>query len=120
MSKERKKKQKKKQKIIKCLVIDCTADFYYIDCNSFTQPGNSHMLSFRYSQVSTCMPWNTFIRSGQVSKRATNNGGRYLFVSSLLPTMPMRSHEIEICLFLPPFPHTKRTHYSVGKQTDYM
>lgn len=24
--------------------IDCTADFYYIDCNSFTQPGNSHML----------------------------------------------------------------------------
>lgn len=44
MSKERKKKQKKKQKIIKCLVIDCTADFYYIDCNSFTQPGNSHML----------------------------------------------------------------------------
>lgn len=34
----------KKQKIIKCLVIDCTADFYYIDCNSFTQPGNSHML----------------------------------------------------------------------------
>lgn len=38
------KKRKKKQKIIKCLVIDCTADFYYIDCNSFTQPGNSHML----------------------------------------------------------------------------
>lgn len=24
------------------------------------------------------MPWNTFIRSGQVSKRASSNGGRYL------------------------------------------
>lgn len=62
------------------------------------------------------MPWNTFIRSGQ----ASSNGGRYLF-PSLLPTMPMRSHEIEICLFLPPLsPHKKNSHYSVGKQTDYM
>lgn len=104
------RRKKKKQKIIKCLVIDCTADFYYIDCNSFTQSGNSHMLSFRYSKVHVCR--GTLLI--EASEQAVTEVGIFL-----LPTMPMRSHEIEICLFLPPFPHTKRTHYSVGKQTDY-
>lgn len=45
------------------------------------------------------MPWNTFNRSEQ----AVTEVGIFL-----LPTMPMRSHEIEICLFLPPpFPTQK-------------
>lgn len=90
------KKRKKKQKIIKCLVIDCTADFYYIDCNSFTRPGNSHMLSFRYSKVHVCR--GTLLL--EATEQAVTEVGRYLF---LLPTMPMRSHEIEYAFFYPLF-----------------
>lgn len=71
------------------------------------------MLSFRYSKVHVCR--GTLLL--EATEQAVTEVGRYLF---LLPTMPMRSHEIEYAFFYPPFPHTKRIHYSVGKQTDYM